>query len=198
MAGGVIELVTSPRQGASQTQNMLASCQLSLMQSHNVHVLRMERLCSKLLYVLHRPLQQRHTMQRYERHGKAHIARGLTVKVHEVVALRVTQGACMPYRHLYSIGSILQTLNPALQAAYSMGYGAQAASNNPYGAAFPQGAAFAQGSTGLQSGQKRDSTYDQASTVFGWDRCRRTSVQRMHVLHLIHQVLALLCNVCAA
>ena len=55
----------------------------------------------------------------------------------------------------------------ALQAAYSMGYGAQAASNNPYGAAFPQGAAaFAQGSTGLQSGQKRDSTYDQASTAF--------------------------------
>lgn len=44
-----------------------------------------------------------------------------------------------------------------------MGYGAQATGNSPYAAAFPQAAAaFApQGSTGLQSGQKRDSGYDQ-------------------------------------
>ena len=50
-----------------------------------------------------------------------------------------------------------------------MGYGAQAASNSPYGAAFSQtAAAFAQGSTALQSGQKRDSPYDQASTTSPW------------------------------
>lgn len=48
-----------------------------------------------------------------------------------------------------------------------MGYGAQTAGNSPYGTAFPQGAAAftPQSSTGLQSGQKRDSAYDQVGIV---------------------------------